>query len=198
MRKCEIPYQQIEFLESNGTQYIDTEISIENNFNCEIEVAKNISQLASSTFATVLGTTTIISGLNVFAVCLGLLTNGEYYSQIGEQYIYLRINDTNIHNFKINTKDGTTNVIVDNDVNYSYASSNIDNQSQFLFARNRDNIATQHFCGKIKKCKMYINDILVRDFVPVRVGNVGYMYDKVSKQLFGNIGTGQFILGQDI
>ena len=39
---------------------------------------------------------------------------------------------------------------------------------------------------------------MLRDFVPVRIGNVGYMYDKVSKQLFGSIGTGQFILGQDI
>jgi hypothetical protein len=42
-----------------------------------------------------------------------------------------------------------------------------------------------------------MNDILVRDFIPVRVGNVGYMYDKVSGQLFGNSGTGNFILGPD-
>ena len=33
--------------------------------------------------------------------------------------------------------------------------------------------------------------------IPVRIGNVGYMYDTVSKQLFSNQGTGQFILGPD-
>lgn len=35
------------------------------------------------------------------------------------------------------------------------------------------------------------------DLIPVRVGQVGYMYDKVSGQLFGNIGTGDFVLGPD-
>lgn len=39
------------------------------------------------------------------------------------------------------------------------------------------------------------NGVVVRDFVPCRVGQVGYMYDKVSGQLFGNSGTGDFILG---
>jgi hypothetical protein len=35
------------------------------------------------------------------------------------------------------------------------------------------------------------------DLIPVRIGNVGYMYDKVSGQLFENQGTGNFILGPD-
>ena len=35
------------------------------------------------------------------------------------------------------------------------------------------------------------------DFIPVRKGKVGYMYDKVSKRLFGNQGTGSFIIGPD-
>jgi hypothetical protein len=46
--------------------------------------------------------------------------------------------------------------------------------------------------------KMYNSGTLVRDFVPVRVGSVGYMYDKVSGQLFGNSGTGNFVLGPDL
>ena len=36
------------------------------------------------------------------------------------------------------------------------------------------------------------------DLIPVRVGTTGYMYDKVSGQLFSNNGTGSFTLGQDI
>lgn len=39
---------------------------------------------------------------------------------------------------------------------------------------------------------------IIMDLVPVRVGNVGYMYDRVSRQLFGNAGTGEFIVGPDI
>lgn len=36
------------------------------------------------------------------------------------------------------------------------------------------------------------------DLIPVRVGTVGYMYDRVSGQLFGNAGTGSFVLGPDV
>ena len=35
------------------------------------------------------------------------------------------------------------------------------------------------------------------NLIPVRKDGVGYMYDTVSGQLFGNIGTGNFILGPD-
>lgn len=38
----------------------------------------------------------------------------------------------------------------------------------------------------------------VLDLIPVRVGDVGYMYDTVSGKLFGNSGSGHFILGPDI
>lgn len=37
----------------------------------------------------------------------------------------------------------------------------------------------------------------VRDFHPVRKNGVGYLFDKVSGQLFGNQGTGAFLYGQD-
>ena len=51
--------------------------------------------------------------------------------------------------------------------------------------------------GKIYYCQI-IDGVLVRDFIPVRVGQVGYMYDRVSGQLFGNAGTGAFIVGPDV
>ncbi|MCQ2299966.1 MAG: hypothetical protein MJZ81_07585 [Bacteroidales bacterium] len=35
------------------------------------------------------------------------------------------------------------------------------------------------------------------DLIPVRKGSVGYMYDRVSGKLFGNAGTGSFIVGPD-
>ena len=57
--------------------------------------------------------------------------------------------------------------------------------------------------GGSRKARLYNfsisdNGILVRDLIPVRVGNVGYMYDRVSGKLFGNAGTGSFVLGPDI
>ena len=38
----------------------------------------------------------------------------------------------------------------------------------------------------------------VLDLVPVRIDDVGYMYDRVSGRLFGNAGSGKFLLGPDI
>ncbi len=32
---------------------------------------------------------------------------------------------------------------------------------------------------------------------PVRIGDIGYLYDEVSGELFGNMGTGDFIIGPD-
>lgn len=46
--------------------------------------------------------------------------------------------------------------------------------------------------------RMYESGVIVRDMIPVRVGQVGYMYDRVSGQLFGNASSGSFALGNDI
>lgn len=51
---------------------------------------------------------------------------------------------------------------------------------------------------KLHSAQVKNGNVLVSDLIPVRIGQVGYMYDKVSGQLFGNSGTGNFILGDDV
>ena len=50
---------------------------------------------------------------------------------------------------------------------------------------------------RIYSCAIYDGSTLVRSYVPVRSGSVGYLYDRVSGQLFGNAGTGAFAIGPD-
>lgn len=50
---------------------------------------------------------------------------------------------------------------------------------------------------RISTARVWSGGALVRDYVPVRVGSVGYMYDRVSGTLFGNAGTGSFTIGPD-
>ena len=51
---------------------------------------------------------------------------------------------------------------------------------------------------RIYYCKIWKNDVLVRDYIPVRKNGVGYMFDRVSKTLFGNVaGSGAFSYGND-
>ena len=52
--------------------------------------------------------------------------------------------------------------------------------------------------AKLYYARCTINGVLVRDFIPVRVGQTGYLFDRVTCQLFGNAGTGNFVLGDDM
>ena len=46
--------------------------------------------------------------------------------------------------------------------------------------------------------KVYKGGVLKLDLIPVRVGQTGYLYDRVSRQSFGNGGTGNLVLGKDV
>lgn len=46
--------------------------------------------------------------------------------------------------------------------------------------------------------KWYENGVLVEDVIPVRIGQTGYLYDKVSGELHGNMGDGTLTLGPDV
>jgi hypothetical protein len=67
-----------------------------------------------------------------------------------------------------------------------------------LFNRGRDTIIHRDIGARIYWFKVYLSNELILDMIPVRVGNIGYMYDRVSGRLFGNSGTGEFVLGSDI
>ena len=53
------------------------------------------------------------------------------------------------------------------------------------------------FHGKIYKVQITQGNEIILDLIPVRKNGVGYMFDTVSKQLYGNNGTGEFVLGPD-
>ena len=51
---------------------------------------------------------------------------------------------------------------------------------------------------RVKRLSLFDkNSSLVADFIPVRKGNIGYMFDRVSGEMLGNTGTGAFIIGPD-
>lgn len=52
---------------------------------------------------------------------------------------------------------------------------------------------------KIYEFKIISDDGKIqRHMIPVRKNNVGYMYDLVTKQLYGNVGNGKFLYGSDV
>lgn len=67
----------------------------------------------------------------------------------------------------------------------------------YIFGLN--NVGTAATTGmRLYSLQIWDNGVLVRDYIPVRKGTVGYLYDRVSGKLFGNAGTGDFVLGADV
>lgn len=72
-----------------------------------------------------------------------------------------------------------------------------------MFAINSDNQPNNLARMRLYSLKIYSNGVLVRDFIPVRFTNEqgqseGAMYDRVTRRLFRNSGTGEFIVGPDV
>lgn len=70
--------------------------------------------------------------------------------------------------------------------------------SAYLFGRNLNGEATSLGDGKIYRYRHMQGAKVIRDMIPVRKGDVGYMYDIATGHLFGNRGTGEFSYGLDM
>ena len=188
-----LPYDaELEYLESSGTQYIDTGILATIETKAEIRFAgvfDNKRLLCTRT----------ANWTNQFDIILYDNTQYGFLIRIGNGNGYQK-------RYKPTTNNAWYTLVVDKNgatINSSAASSSygtltINNPYNIiLFAGGGDILGLYGCSAKVSYCKLYDNGTLVADFIPVRVGTVGYMYDKVTKQLFGNDGTGDFILGSD-
>lgn len=187
---------EIEYLEGSGTQYIDTGY-IPNN-NTRIECVYNVKDVTQS-HRIVLGcadsanATDAKNGIIIirlqsgpsrfgFGNGSGTVYQSDDYSQLNTEYkVYFDKNNIYINDTLVKTLP---------------ISEWTANNSLRLFGRAP--WTSYLLNGYLKYCKIWDDVTLVRDYIPVRVVQVGYMYDKVSGQLFGNSGTGNFILGNDI
>ena len=78
----------------------------------------------------------------------------------------------------------------------NYMAGNFNDIPIIIFDYRFDNgIATFGRCYSFRIDKAGVTEL---DLIPVRVGDEGFMYDKVSGRLLGNSGSGRFILGPDL
>ena len=186
-----LPYDaEVEYLESTGTQYISTML-----IPARVKVGlKPIGPASPPYLNAYFGTNNS-----------GSRTNG-LYSDTKDTLIAVNYNRNNVKfhalwgifhdvSFDENTVsvDGVTQALVTNFGNVDHATKSF---GLFDFPQ-RDTESTPK--SAISYCKMWDkkDDNLMAELIPVRVGTVGYMYDRVSGRLFGNSGTGAFIIGPD-
>lgn len=194
----ELPYDtEVKYLQSSGTQYIDTQVVLTKNYHIEMDVAF----ISGSSFPTALGAMTAPN----YSVVLGTNNNGYPYTQVGgdSSYVYYTQNTNyydGIMRHYVCEADGNRQYLSCNGTTVSAAISGTQPKlTLYLFARHRgDSGVGNYLTGKIGSVSITIDDILVREYIPVIKEEVGYLYDTVSGELFGNSGTGSFTYGNDI
>ena len=178
-----LPYDaEVEYLQSTGTQYIDTGVVITQTtkMRLDVSIVKNAGNFGCIDTADARCHSDSTANPTVFRV-----------GSVSDAYDFpadTRVNVTvDIQNLVYTIYGISTSMTRPGDLPISTFG---------LFARN--------FGGTWTPCSMtvyavqfYSNGTIVRDFVPVRKGDAGYLYDRVSGRLFGNAGTGAFTIGPD-
>lgn len=204
-----LPYDaQVEYLESNGTQYIDTGVNLKLDDYFEIELCNTTNNfienkgygsgdsssilnkeigggLRGFRYNNSIGVGAYICGTNIIYPNIENVTIGKWFKE------YFTFSTPIVYNWY----DFSENDLYQSDPRLITLSENSNNI--YLF---KSSSPSYSYAGRkrIRHVKIVRNNIPVLDLVPVRVGNTGYMYDKVSNQLFANAGTGSFTLGNDI
>ena len=177
-----------EYIESHGTEYIDTGVPQVKDIGIDIDFALTTTTQGSF-IGLVAGTTTPTA----YCVYFGLHTTYGFYSQVGgdSEYSYIGVNlDTARHKAKYRFANDTATASVDSaTVSYSLT---VALQSGNILIGSRANATV---CSKARYYSAQIGS--VRDLIPVKdvVNNVYGMWDRVTETFYGNAGTGAFTGG---
>ena len=185
------PYDaEVEYLESTGTQYID--IGIVPDASTGISVICESSSSADTYVAGLRET----SGNTRWGI--GHDTNGYYYGYGG--FGASIVNSTKVTaslNWKADGKFSVTDGVISNSLTLPTFSF-VPTLNVRLFGAIRTYSTPYKWSGKIYGVKISQGADIIMDMKPVRIGNIGYMYDRITGALLGNNGTGDFLLGRDV
>lgn len=186
-------YKEVKYIESTGTQYINTGINV-NTTTSRYETKINPSSVsgASGIFGTRNNNSVPdSSSMNVF------LVNGAFRLDwlTGANYTVNNISPNTEYSISITRGFATIN-----NVDYTSEQTTSVNSLYTFFIGNFNNAGSPYskgFSGKIYYSKLYNNNILVFDGVPCyrKSDNEIGMYDLVSNTFFTNAGTGTFNTG---
>ena len=177
----DLPYIPLAYIQSTGTQYIDTGIVASNNITIEIKFKC---------------TTTTPSYMRLW----GIGSSARYEAMMRDQAITTwcfngsggsRTIDAR-QNFRVLKYEGNTGkVYVDGTLLSTEGTSGNTNSNLWLF-RGNDRYSNYY----LEYCKIWNGSALVRDFVPAKNSSqVVCLWDKITNQFFTNQGTGSFVPG---
>ena len=185
-------YQQVEYLQSTGTQYINTKLT---NMNGKIEVDFARNDTTSTVY---------IVGNRKNGVSNTLSTTPTYPMlwQIGQMFLNVDwALDTNRHKTLVTVSTQQMTLDFDGIFKTLGYGVTVNSLNVYLFSRNND--GASQFGGGIKiygfKYWNVYNE-LSRDFIPCyrKADNKAGMYDLVNGEFYTNNGTGEFLIGGEV
>lgn len=155
-----LPYDaEVEYLESTGTQWIDTGYVLSASDRVVVQAYFQLDDNAGNRVLLGVGNPKlwITSGTCRF--------NSENYVEIKR---LIKLGDWNSISIDKDycTCNGTT-------VSMSKGTFQNNSLSLWLFGANGSTVTKTN--GRISSCQIYHSDVIASDFIPVRVGSVGYM-----------------------
>lgn len=191
-----LPYDaEIEYLQGDGNQFINTDIVPTNTTGMSIDM---LSLVTSDAYAcgvrdTSGNTRFCIGQHNQVYFVWGVFSAQTTGTILLQGYkVHAELNMYNSRQFVYSGNNQSETLSVPSSLGFTPV-----NKIR-LFGAAGINQSYMKFVGNIYSFKVTNGTNLVFDAIPVRVGTVGYMYDRVSGQLFGNSGTGDFVLGPDV
>jgi len=192
-------YTELEYIQSSGTQYIDTGVAHTEKvrFYLDVTILDPITTVTSE-IKSVFGCLEINKRIGV---------NTYHYSYTMYQFLYTTGSRDN--NFPVRYKQnvrGTCSFLentftdVDGSTTYVATPTSFTGSNIYIFAVNNQGTPSNYGSSRMYNLKLYNSSTLVRDFVPCRKdSNSTYgMFDLVSQTFFGNSGTGTFIPGPEV
>lgn len=176
-------YTPLEYIQSSGTQYIDTGFTPDQNTRIVMDVQATAVKASSGFF----GARTSTSA-NMFVFFM--ISATTIRSDFGTSKETVTVTST-LERFILDKNKETTTFGEYSAINT--ASDFVAPCALALLAVNTTGTVSNYISARLYSCEIYNNGSLIRDFVPCKNPDGAYgLYDKVNKQFYGNAGTGAF------
>lgn len=181
-------YTQLEYIQSSGSQYINTGFKP----NQDTKISITVDFPLSGTAWLYGGRTSANSNSLGFLCESGSKYRFDYASSVNE----------------LSTKP-TGKFTIDSDKNKCYINGELvvtatyttfaSPVNMYIFNNNNNGSLSGGSSAKLYNCSIYDNGVLIRNFIPCKneSGTVG-LYDSVNNQFYQNAGSGTFIAGPEI
>lgn len=180
-------YTELEYIESTGTQYIDTKYICGNDVRIETEF--EYLQIDSA-FRCIYGKQTRTAAKDAITVSQAVNYSVQAYWKTNRTPFTL-VKDRKYKMLQ------SQNALVLDGVDYGGWSSSVTKSklTMYLMARNNNGVAGNFFKGRIYSFKIYENDILAMDLIPVFDNKLRKpcLYDKEYHKFYYNAGEGEFL-----